>query len=300
MTTIQDREDIGGNRYIVTPLAHIAGYRIDIMMAEYFRSTEPRMSRFLEQADAFWRDRKDGKLEYSPYLLHWIRIIDTASGRWYCLNRDEAQAFALFFGLSNGEGNNFRLLADIIALAIETGSFSQLPLTAKDALQAAEDRNRGFLCDPKDWKMANRPEFLLGSARYACIAQPAIRNARADYCLLSGFTDPQFRLDMYRLPPLHAFDSALSPSDTRYFWLRYIDCGTGRAYCLSNSEADAFILLRHRHCWGKRIDCLFDIGILIEPKWVDDPKQFEVSKCIGLGSFHHYMANDEYRDDTVI
>lgn len=118
MRTIQDREDIGGNRYIVTPLAHIAGYRIDIMMAEYFHSSEPRMSRFLEQADEFWLERKRGKLDYGPYLLHWIRIIDTASGCWYCLNRDEAQAFALFFGLCNGGGANIWLLAEIIALAI--------------------------------------------------------------------------------------------------------------------------------------------------------------------------------------
>jgi hypothetical protein len=300
MTTIQDREDIGNNRYIVTPLAHIAGYRIDIMMAEYFHSTEPRMSRFLDQADEFWLERKSGKLDYSPYLLHWIRIIDTASGRWYCLNRDEAQAFALFFGLCNGVGNNIWLLADIIALAIRTGSFSELSTSAQDALHAAYIRNEGIQHYPEDWKMANRPEFGLGNARYACIAQPAIRNARADYCVLSRFTDPEFQLDMYHLPSLHAFDSCHTPSDTRYFWLRYIDCGTGKAYCLSNSQADAFILLRHSHCWGRSIHCLFDIGILSEPNWIDDPRQCKVMTCLERGSFHHYISTETDEDRRVI
>lgn len=291
MRTVQDREEIGGNRYIVTPLAHIQGYRIDIMMAEYFHGLGSGMSRFLQNADEAWLDPRGGKLTYSPYMLHWIRIIDTAKGHSHCLNRDEAQAFALLFGLCNGSANNTWLLADIIALGIGAGSFCRLIQTGQDDLHAAYYRREGIQHFPEDWKMAARPEYTLGKARYACIAQPAIRDARADYCVLSGFDGAHYLLDMYKLPLLYPYQNSLVPSDDRYFWLRYIDCGTGASYCLSNSEADAFIMYRHRHCWGRSIHSLQDINILSEPKWTDSPSNQQLLDCLENGSISNYFMN---------
>ena len=299
MQTIQDREEINGNRYIVTPLAHIHGYRIDIMMAEYFDTLGLTPNRFLQETDKLHGDLAQNSLERSPFMLHWIRIIDTDNARSYCLNRLEAQAFGLLFGLCNFDGGNDDLLRDIITQALALGSFCKLVtlqgprIASMSASQYWTGRNIG------DIKLVDRPTYQLGIASFACIPQPAIRHARADYCILAGMDYTRFTLEWNNLPALHPKDWQLQPTADRYFWLRYIDCSTGIAYCLSGMEADAFIIFRHRHCWGRSIHCLFDMEILFKPGWVDSPDNFEFKTCLNKGSFVRHLADKAFENNEL-
>jgi hypothetical protein len=55
-------------------------------------------------------------------------------------------------------------------------------------------------------------------------------------------------------------------------------------------------MFRHRHCWGKSIHCVFDLGILSEPVWADDPNGFQFKDCLEQGSFRRYFLDKAHED----